>query len=194
VKWVRDILVRSRGRELPGNFNPLLMSQLFWEQSQNWKYLAQAHIERVNALCRDFIHAAIQDVVFDDISNRLKALEFDEALNNRCTNAMDSLDQIIEDKQRPPITYDPSYTATVQDARARKTKSKVDALMRQATVTIEVEDGEQELVNPEIFENALTQLIDPDMDKSSSEDALDSQLAYYKVYYHGPERVNLHGY
>jgi len=27
--WVKDILERSRGRELPGNFNPMLISQLF---------------------------------------------------------------------------------------------------------------------------------------------------------------------
>ncbi|KAK3673762.1 hypothetical protein LTR78_006315 [Recurvomyces mirabilis] len=29
VEWVKELLVRTRGRELPGNFNPLLMSQLF---------------------------------------------------------------------------------------------------------------------------------------------------------------------
>ncbi|KAK4575336.1 hypothetical protein LTR86_001190 [Recurvomyces mirabilis] len=180
IEWVRDILVRSRGRELPGNFNPLLMSQLFWEQSQNWKQLAQTHIERVNMLCKDFVHAAIHDVVFADISTRLKMLKIDEALDQRCKNATDSLEQIIEDNQRPSITYDPSYTATVQEARALKTKAKMDALIRQATVKVQGGEGEKEVVNPEVLKNGLTQLIEPDMDKTSSEDALDSQLAYYK--------------
>lgn len=45
VQWVKDVLVRTRGRELPGNFNPLLMSQLFWEQSEHWKSLAATHID-----------------------------------------------------------------------------------------------------------------------------------------------------
>jgi len=34
LQWVLRVLQRSRGRELPGNFNPMLISQLFWEQSE----------------------------------------------------------------------------------------------------------------------------------------------------------------
>ena len=33
IEWVREALLRTRGRELPGDFNPLLVSELFWEQS-----------------------------------------------------------------------------------------------------------------------------------------------------------------
>ena len=33
IDWVRRVLVRTRGKELPGNFNPLLISELFWKQS-----------------------------------------------------------------------------------------------------------------------------------------------------------------
>ena len=33
LQWVHQVLIRTRGRELPGNFNPLLIGELFWEQS-----------------------------------------------------------------------------------------------------------------------------------------------------------------
>ena len=36
IEWVRKTLVRIRGKELPGNFNPLLVGELFWEQSSKW--------------------------------------------------------------------------------------------------------------------------------------------------------------
>ncbi len=36
MDWVREVLVRTRGKELPGNFNPLLVGELFWEQSSKW--------------------------------------------------------------------------------------------------------------------------------------------------------------
>jgi hypothetical protein len=34
---VRQVLIRTRGKELPGNFNPLLVGELFWEQSSKWQ-------------------------------------------------------------------------------------------------------------------------------------------------------------
>lgn len=49
--WVKGILSRSRGRELPGNFNPLLISELFWEQSCQWEILAQDHVENIWEVC-----------------------------------------------------------------------------------------------------------------------------------------------
>ena len=33
LRWVLNAIVRNRGRELQGNFNPLIIGELFWEQS-----------------------------------------------------------------------------------------------------------------------------------------------------------------
>ena len=33
MAWVNDVVIRARGRELPGNFNPLVITELFWNQS-----------------------------------------------------------------------------------------------------------------------------------------------------------------
>jgi hypothetical protein len=41
--------------ELPVNLNPLLLSQLFWKQSQLWETVAIEHIEKVAELCKDFV-------------------------------------------------------------------------------------------------------------------------------------------
>lgn len=182
IQWVKCILVRTRGRELPGNFNPLLMSQLFWEQSENWERLALEHIDRVDALCKHFVRDAINDVVVEDVSIRLQSLKLDDALKRRRANACEELQRLVEDKQRPPITYDPAYTATVQEARAQKTTAKVQALMDQAKVDVGGEgEQKQTLVNAKLLQSQLKELIEPDMDKTSAEDALDSQLAYYQV-------------
>jgi hypothetical protein len=187
VQWVKCILVRTRGRELPGNFNPLLMSQLFWEQSQNWERLALEHIDRVDALCKVFVRAAIQHVAFTDVAARLQ-MRIDKSMKQRRAKAVDELKRLIADKQRPPITYDPAYTASVQESRAQKTTAKLQELLKSATVEVggESTGGEpkQTLVNAQVFESQMKELIEPDMDKTSAEDALDSQLAYYKVSLH----------
>ncbi|CAK4033085.1 dynamin GTPase [Lecanosticta acicola] len=179
VTWVKDILVRTKGRELSGNFNPLLMSQLFWEQSENWENLASVHIDRIDALCCRFIEEAIKAVTlaFPDVATRLLALRLEDALKTRLSNARQELQRLIQDKQRPPITYNPSYTAAIQESRSQKAKAKIMQLMDQAKV--DNGDGDS-VINPELLYNQLKELTEPDMDKNSSEDALDSQLAYYK--------------
>lgn len=182
VQWVKDILVRTKGRELSGNFNPLLMSQLFWEQSENWESLALSHIDRIDGLCSKFIGEAIKAVTFafPDVGDRLQALRLEDALKTRLQNARQELKRLIEDKQRPPITYNPIYTASIQESRSQKFQAKIMALMEQA----KVDKGEGEsVINPELFQNQLKELTEPDMDKNSAEDALDSQLAYYKARY-----------
>ena len=184
VQWVKDILIRTRGRELPGNFNPLLLSQLFWEQSENWGSLARDHLERIASLRSKFVDDAVEHIVIDDIGGRLLVLKVSDALKLRSTKASNELRLLLEDKDRPPITYDPAYTANMQDSRERQFQSKLEALIANAQVSVHDANTRKwkEYVNPEILlQNAMKSLNEPDMDKASAEDALDSQLAYYKV-------------
>ncbi|KJY02324.1 dynamin family protein [Zymoseptoria brevis] len=183
VQWVKCILVRTRGRELPGNFNPLLMSQLFWEQSENWERLAVEHIANVDALCDAFVRTAIQHVTPPEVATRLQG-RIGEAMKQRHTDAVAELSRLIADKQRPPITYDPAYTASMQESRSQKATAKYQELLESAQyhVPSSEEQGapKQMMVNAEVLKKELKELIEPDMDKTSAEDALDSQLAYYK--------------
>lgn len=184
VDWVKQILVRTRGRELAGNFNPLLMSQLFREQSENWEEYASHHIYKIATLCAAVVKAAIDEVVSEDISAKLQAERVDPTMRQRQANAEAELHQLIQDKLRQPITYDPSYTAHVQEARTQKTVAKVQTLISQVQLeTMKYGDtGDRRTpINPQLLANKLKQATDLDMDKISAEDALDSQLAYYKV-------------
>jgi hypothetical protein len=47
ISWVRDTLVSSRGRELPGTFSPMLIGELFRVQSTPWEELSKNHIKDV---------------------------------------------------------------------------------------------------------------------------------------------------
>jgi hypothetical protein len=44
---VRKLLSRSRGRELPGSFNPLLVGELFRDQSVRWEGFAREHVKAI---------------------------------------------------------------------------------------------------------------------------------------------------
>ena len=105
IDWVHRTLERSRGCELPGNFNPLIISQLFWEQSVHWKDLAQRHIDKVSTNCKAFVDVVLQEAAPSDIRARLSGFCVDSALEQSLQAAKDELDKIMADKGRHPMTY-----------------------------------------------------------------------------------------
>lgn len=71
LQWVRKMLLRSRGPELVGNFNPHLIAELFWEQSDPWEKLAKAHIQQVSRLCEKFLNNLLDQVAPKDLKVRI---------------------------------------------------------------------------------------------------------------------------
>ncbi|KAF1981971.1 hypothetical protein K402DRAFT_215863 [Aulographum hederae CBS 113979] len=192
IKWVQNVLQRSRGRELPGNFNPLLISELFWEQSEHWEGMARDHIHRVALACERFVKALVNDLVSPDVAGRLLKLKVDDVLAARLRAAEDELDKIITDKGRHPITYNHYYTTTIQKLRNKKSMAKAKKLADQHTTDYYCDVGEARFdsvsgptrvsaLDPEAFmKNFEQEFIEQDMDKFSAEDALDCEMAYYK--------------
>ncbi|KXL51256.1 hypothetical protein M433DRAFT_73240 [Acidomyces richmondensis BFW] len=182
IKRVLKILIRSRGRELPGTFNPLLISQLFWEQSAEWKTIAEFHIDKIGKVCSDFVAAAIDFTMSPVIGHRLQSLKIQNALDQRLNSAKDELARIIADTKLHPITYDPTYTDIVQRVRQERHETKVERLVEDVEKVSfnSLSHPQKQLVRAEVIKQDMKSLIEPDMDKTSSEDALDCAQAFYQ--------------
>ena len=61
---IEDLMARTRGRELPGTFNPMIISDLFLEQSQDWEALVRSHVEKVMQLVKVFLKGLIKNHKF----------------------------------------------------------------------------------------------------------------------------------
>lgn len=59
LDWAMEILRRCRGTELVGNFNPNLIAELFWEQSEHWEGVTKAHIQVVHKSCDQFLRGLL---------------------------------------------------------------------------------------------------------------------------------------
>jgi hypothetical protein len=105
IDWVHRTLERSRGCELPGNFNPLIISQLFWEQSTHWKDFALQHIENLSTLSKTFVNIVVEEAAPSDVKQRLIEFCVDGALDNSLKAAKDELEKIMVDQGRHPMTY-----------------------------------------------------------------------------------------
>lgn len=181
VDWVKKTLQRSRGYELPGTFQPMLISQLFWDQSQPWEQLVFEHVNKVARACKEFVYTVIEYTAPPEFKARLTSLSVDAALEASLNAAKDELRKMLKDKARHPSTYNHYFTTTIQKMRQRKHQKVAKDAARTATQNGRVDNAFQDVLDPGLIEKALNNSVELDMDTFSSQEALDTQRAYYKV-------------
>jgi len=71
LDWVKQALIRNRDKELIGNYNPLVIGDLFWEQSEGWKNLAREHIELISEVCQNFLEKLLEATAPRDVKQRI---------------------------------------------------------------------------------------------------------------------------
>jgi GTPase SAR1 family protein len=126
IAWVKRILVRTRGRELPGTFNPLVISELFWEQSEKWMTMATLHTEKVAELCETFVELLLDEIAPADVTSRLQGYRIEQELKGRLEAAQAELSKIIADLKLHPISYNRFYVMTLQNLRCFENTSELD--------------------------------------------------------------------
>ncbi|KAF2183123.1 hypothetical protein K469DRAFT_728181 [Zopfia rhizophila CBS 207.26] len=172
IEWVQKVLERPRGFELPGNFNAVTISQLFWEQSQPWEEIASKHIRKVACACKDFVYMVLKHSAPAEFLYRLTTKK--------------SFARSPRTKARHPMTYNYYFTITIQKQRQRKYQRPRERATKESVTTVSVdsgfETGTRTLCDPVKMEEAMADSIEQDMDKFSSEEAMDDQRACYKYF------------
>jgi GTPase SAR1 family protein len=187
MKWVNEVVVRTRGRELLGNFNPLVIAELFWEQSSKWHFFAKAHIDKAPSACQRFLERALNDMAPRDIFRRLWPRILGEIARKR-QDATDELEKILKDIRSYVINYNHYYTDTIKKSRYERRKAHMQKCLEKATRHKKVSGSKTEQTYADLDLNHLLGLfserIDPNMDDHSSEEVLDCLFAIYKVCSH----------
>ncbi|THC91703.1 hypothetical protein EYZ11_008848 [Aspergillus tanneri] len=179
IEWVRQLLVRSRGRELPGLFDPILVGELFRYQSINWEIIARNHVKKAWEACKKFIELLLNDIGDEEATEELLALWVDPIIYQRFEDANKVLDHLLIDRSRNPITYNQYYTETLQHIREQRQ-------MREFQQRIQQHLGGRPrkhrfYINVAKLSRALSQQSKADMDSFACSELLDSMQAYYKV-------------
>jgi hypothetical protein len=179
ITWVKKVMKRSRGHELPGNFNPELISHLFWDQSKPWETIAYLHVNEVARACKTFIYLVLKEVAPAEFLDPLKAITVDVALQDALTASLEELNKLLEDKTRHPMTYNHYFTTTVQKSRQHNYRTLTASAKRVCTPRA-VADKVSASVKPEELQNQPGS-IQQNMRTLSAEEALKNLHAYYKV-------------
>ena len=186
LEWVRLHLVKNRGMELIGNFNPLLVAHLFWEQCEQWQPLADEYLDQVNDVCTRFLDIVLKDKCPEDVVSRLQASLVQDKLKDRFNKASQELKRLIEDIQSYPMNYNHYYTDTLYRRRQERDKASLATCIEDATshkILTGCNSNQHTTASVDIDKaaDAYSHSINRNMENISCEEALDCLFAIYKV-------------
>ena len=185
IEWVREALFRTRGRELPGDFNPLLVGELFWEQSSKWQPMAEYHVKDVADVCERFLDALLREKCPKDVYTRLWSSKVEDALKMRFDASATEMERIMEDIRSYPITYNHYYTDTIKKRRRdRKEKplaNHIGNITEHATHPAYASNYTSTPVYSGKASRGYSTEVSRDMEDHSCEEALDCLCSIYKV-------------
>ncbi|EQB51852.1 hypothetical protein CGLO_08572 [Colletotrichum gloeosporioides Cg-14] len=183
IDWIHTTYLQTRGRELPGNYNHVLLAELFHEQSSPWRDIAERHVSTVFDRVSKWVHRAINRLFHEEHLRRDIDAICQRKLEDSREKAFEELNKIIADEERHPITYNHYYTDNIQQARSDSQKSAF-----QSALTSTLNNGWSGKMNSiaetsqmEKFLDCLQPKICVDMDEQACEEALAGLNAYYKV-------------
>ncbi|MCJ1474752.1 hypothetical protein MMC13_003412 [Lambiella insularis] len=184
VDEVRQRIRRSRGRELPGTFNPLIISELFYLHSKPWNHITGSYIETLLSDLQKAILPILSEIVDDKSA---------EGLLRRVINPkFDELEAFLRSKSAEllgpqrrghPITYNHYFIDCVQKAREQHRQKHLRQKLKKFFPRRSLNPAGQEnhTFNLEELINSLAVETETDMEKFACSEAIDCMLAYYKV-------------
>lgn len=190
LKHINVIIHKTRGRELPGTFNPLIVSDLFVDQSQPWQAIVGSHVRRVWNAARAFIDLVISHVADGSTSKTLQKEVFVPAMVAILKDMESKTAELLNShKNNHPITYNHYFTETVQNLRRERMEKAIGKTIQnffklpsdpaQSTASTRFDQIDWPLNK---LVTSLASCNEPNMNEFAAQEALDCLKAYYKVF------------
>ncbi|KFY02398.1 hypothetical protein V494_00073 [Pseudogymnoascus sp. VKM F-4513 (FW-928)] len=181
-EWVKRVYLRTRGRELPGNYNHVLLSELYHEQSSRWTLTASAHLTSVLAATASFVDMVLDCIVVEeDVKSRIREI-IQSKFEIQKLAAAKELEMLIKDEKRQPITYNHYYTDNIQNARHDAVKGNIQKAMQSVEYD---QNGKLHACKTAMDSmkliTSLQNRVIVNMDDQACSEALAGLNAYYKV-------------
>lgn len=191
IDEIRELLSASRGRELPGMFNPLIVGDIFFEQSKPWEGIARDHLQSTWDAVKTFLELTLAHLTDDITMENLFMEVFDPIMNQKASQVQDKLQDLMAQNQKGhPITYNHYFTETIQKVRQERTEKAVvgclqslqwDNSMKPIKNDDTLDDLNADRIKMSSLLSALSPSNEAEMDRYACSEILICMEAYYKV-------------
>ncbi|KAI1483206.1 dynamin family protein [Daldinia eschscholtzii] len=180
---IQTVMERTRGRELPGIFSPMVVADLFHQQSSPWERIAQNHVVKSWDAVESFIEEVVIYVADMKIGRSLLDEVCKSALDGLLAQAKTKTSELLDSHRHiHPITYNREYAETIQ---------KTGQTQREEFTRILIEFFGLASLDATTYLNQrsyqLNTLVDrlvkkePDVERLAASEALDRMTAYYNL-------------
>ncbi|RSL38023.1 hypothetical protein CEP53_015254 [Fusarium sp. AF-6] len=183
VEGVANRLKYSKGRELPGLFNPLIVSDLFVDQCAPWRRIARLLAEDVLEAAHLTTQLILEHITASDVCEGVLKLIRQE-IEGLKVAMDDQVDALLASAEGHPITYNPQLTENVQRIQQARHKRAIKMLVRKTFGLHRFDNpGSKISLNPIELVDLVGQGFESDMERFGSALAVDYMEAYYKARY-----------
>jgi len=186
IDRVKNLMERSRGCELPGTFNSLIVSELFKSQCQKWRQIAIESKEDIVQAVYSVAQAILHHVAADETVEGI--LQYVSGSIRDLTDDRDGLNETVIKLLNPhysghPITNNHYLVEAVQKAQATRRRRELEQKLKESYGIDQngnLTNNAQYIAPLEILHLLETQT-ENDMQRYASNMAVDYMQAYYKV-------------
>ncbi|KAH6977690.1 P-loop containing nucleoside triphosphate hydrolase protein [Ilyonectria destructans] len=177
------LMKRSRGRELPGMFNPMIVADLFREQSSPWEDITRAHVKAVWAATRDFLRHVIHEITDATTVATIWEKVVMPKLDDLLLKLMERTTILVKQhQQNHPVTYNQDLTDAVQKVRVERSTRMIT---RKVENFFQADQMQAHYCgtthNLELLVQQLVLDVEPDPSRFAASSALEYLEAYYMV-------------
>ncbi|KAI2779924.1 P-loop containing nucleoside triphosphate hydrolase protein [Daldinia loculata] len=174
---VKDLMRRTRGCELPGTYNPLIIGELFREQCKPWRSWLESFSSKIFKAVDLTVNEALTYIVDEDTKAKLWCELISDGLGRLNRELGSKVAEILRPHEDGhPITYNHYLTESVQKIRIGRYRDNVMRGLKESGIGTNMLLGSLD----KCLEAAVKHT-EKDMETVSSSDAIDWMEAYYKV-------------
>jgi GTP-binding protein EngB required for normal cell division len=180
---VTTLLERSRGRELPGTFDPLIIGQLFNEQRKPWVGLVDQYLQIVLRAVQFLARRALAHVCDETTLVGLSRRFIQVRLEKLTTELRAKVKELLQPHgSGHPITYNHYLTDNVQKSQSQRRAREIKKLLK-GVFGADYSGGATQIlqINVDSLIKTLVANTEADMNIYASSTATDFMEAYYKV-------------
>ncbi|KAJ4418783.1 hypothetical protein N0V82_005348 [Gnomoniopsis sp. IMI 355080] len=183
IDHIETKIRKSRGRELPGLFDPMIVADLFREQASPWGGFVTSHVDRVWRACKTFVKHVLAHVADTGTATALTQKVLEPAMHTIMTCLQAKTAEVLRSHQTiHPISYNEEFTETVQRIRATHQRSQCASIVMSHFDVSNLEERSMKSSNlSTLVDDLVKSFTEPDMNRFAATEALDYMEAYYKV-------------
>lgn len=185
IKQIEQLMSKMRGRELPGTFNPMIVVDLFREQSRPWEKIARRHVERVWEAASNFVKLVVGSTADSSTAKALQREVFGPAMTDILKEMRNKTTELLKPLQSGhPIAYNHYFAETLQKMRETRRREDQEKILCQfldvtsLTTNAQLHNG---YYNLSALSDALIASNEPDVKRRAAGEAMDCLNAYYKA-------------